>query len=470
MLFSQPCELEASNMRKQSDLHALICPKVMLSDLLQLREAIKETHPDPYNHCTDSTFERAYQKAVLLTETPKTVIEFAQIINEFIGVLEDSHTSLNPRDLLMLCKKKRQLAPFYLTRIGGKFHLSKIQHAAIPLGVEVLSINEYAVDELYDLAESLAPSEGLSVQARNEIISLMMGLVFNVFNKTPDEPVEMRFTSLKGDTLSRNVPTLKVDQYISKNRWNKKKDLVTKLNDSTAYLGLSTFESRREQRFKRGIDSFFNKVDKKAIDHVVIDVRDNRGGYVLLLEYVLSYINKDAATFDLNYLYKRSPLDRFETLSRLKKIDFVKRAKRVYPMGMISKEYDFYKSNKGTTSSILYQKQLTNPGNKTYTGECTLFTNGLSMSASALMASWFKEQNRGEIIGTPCFGSSDGTHGNPARVVLKHSRIPISISTLKLSAVPKRESKEILPDIMLRYSIENIVNGIDPFQRFFQNL
>lgn len=442
----------------------------MALDLVQLKEAVSETHPGPYYGCTEAVFEKAYQRALARVKTPKTVLEFSQIVNEFIGTLEDSHTALNPRDLLTLCEKKRQLAPFYLTRIGGDFYLSRIRNKAISLGVQVLAVNEFTVGQLYDFAVSLAPRESASFQARNEIISLMMGLIFNILNERPDQPVQMKFISIDGDTVRSIVPTLKVKQYISKNQWNKKKDLVFNIDESKAYLGLSTFEARRERHFKREIDSFFKKVEKNSIGHVVIDVRNNRGGYVLLLEYVLSYLNKEGATFDLNYLYKRSPLDRFETLSRLKKIDFEKRAMRVYPEGMISKEYDFYQSEKGTISSILYQKELRNKNGLAYSGKCTLFTNGLSMSASALMSSWFKEQKRGEIIGTPCFGAMDGTHGNPARIVLKHSRIPISISTLKLSTSFKGAGHEISPEVILGYSIDDIINGSDPFKRYYRNL
>ena len=166
---------------------------------------------------------------------------------------------------------------------------------------------------------------------------------------------------------------------------------------------------------------------------MIIDVRENRGGFILLLEHLLSYIIVNEQTYDLNYSYIRSDLDRFESLSRLKKIDFVKKAKRVYPRGMISKEYDFYLSPKGTVKTILYEKKLANSSNYIYEGNCSLYINGLSMSASVLLASWFKENNRGKIIGTPCFGSLNATHGNPATIFLKNSGLPISISTLKLT-------------------------------------
>ena len=67
------------------------------------------------------------------------------------------------------------------------------------------------------------------------------------------------------------------------------------------------------------------------------------------------------------------------------------------------------------------------------------------MSASVLMASWFKESNRGEIIGSPCFGSQSGTNGNPASIFLEHSGLPVSISTLILS--PENVKKDQTGDV-----------------------
>ena len=89
------------------------------------------------------------------------------------------------------------------------------------------------------------------------------------------------------------------------------------------------------------------------------------------------------------------------------------------------------------------------------------------MSASVLLASWFKETKRGMVIGTPCFGSSQGTHGNPATIFLKYSGLPISISTLKLT--PKKRQSEICGDIQMdktiRFTKKDLRTGKDPFEK-----
>lgn len=446
----------------------MLLSKDMSKDLFQLKETILKTHPAPFFYSSDSLFNAAYDQAMRLVQNPKTVLEFAQVINGFTSVIKDSHTALNPRELLRLDSKKRKISPFHLKKIGEKFYLSKILNGAIPLGVEVLAINDKFIKDIYDLTETLAPSEGAANSAREELIEMMMGLVFNLFNEMPRCPVNMTYVS-SGDTMTKIVSSIKLSRYFGRNSWYEKDDLGFRIYDSLAYLGLKSFESRRERKYKRGINSFFRKVKRKGISNVILDVRGNRGGYVLLLEHVLSYINEKGETFDLNYLYKRSDLDRFETLSRFKKLDFAKKALRVYPQGMISKEYDFYKSPMGSMSSILYKKKLTNRLDMTYTGRCTLLTNGLSMSASVLLASWFKVHNRGQVIGSPCFGSMQGTHGNAARIVLENSRIPITISTLKLSSVDQ-PLIEITPTKKIQYSVDDLILGRDPFIEYLREL
>lgn len=440
----------------------------MLADLALLKISIKKVHPDPFDRCAEGNWNLAFNAATEAVQFPLSLLEFSCILSVLLNTLEDSHTALNPRDLLLLLSKKRPFSPFYLTRIDEKFYLSKVFKDRIPLGTEVLSVNGYSMNDLYILSLQYAPFEGTGISARNELVSTMMGLVFNVYNRTPWDPVLMTYISLKGDTIQKPLASMRSCRYLNKNnKWYEKRNLEFEFRDSSAYIGLKSFDAKRERRYMRGIDSFFKKVEKLNINNLTIDIRGNRGGYVLLLEHVLSYINTNGATFDLNYLYKRSTLDRFETLSRFEKVDFEKKAQRVYPKGMISKEYNFYKSEMGTIESILYEKKLKNRKSRTFLGNCKLLTNGLSMSASVLMASWFKTHDRGQIIGTPCFGSMAGTHGNPGQVILTNSGLPISISTLKLNTLKGAKGIEVSPEISIKLGIQDLTEKRDPFKSYY---
>ena len=437
----------------------------MRADLAQLYETITKTHPNPYLYCTKEQLDSAFISANNMVATPQSIFDYSMVISNFLQNIRDSHTFFNPRDLLVLSGNNYKIAPFYLKKIDANFYLSKVYKKKLPLGVEVLEVGNLTVDSLYKLASALCPKESYTESALNEITSRMMGIVFNVRNVK--DKIQMKYVNINGDTSITQLHRTKSNKLLNDEEWQTPKTISYEFLDDVAYLRIFSFEAANEKRFKKTIDRFFRKVENSYVSSIVIDIRENRGGFILLLEHLLSYINTSGKTFDLTYSYKRSDLDRFETLSKLKKMDFIKKAKRVYPRGMISKEYDFFNSPKGTVSHILYEKQLSNRRDYVFDGNCSLYINGLSMSASVLLATWFKEANRGKVIGTPCFGSPQGTHGNPATIFLKYSGLPISISTLKLT--PKNKQSENFGDIQMdktiRFTKKDLRMGKDPFEK-----
>ena len=444
-----------------------ICPNSMQEDLSQLYETVLKTHPNPFIYCTKEQLDSAYMSAQNAVSFPKSVFDFSVVVSGFLKNIRDSHTFFNPRDLLVLSGKNYRIAPFYLTKIDSRFYVSKTYKNSLPAGVEVLEVGKMSVDSLFKLTSLFSPKEAYTESAVNEITSRMMGIVFNVRNFKYENEIQCKYVNKSGDTSFANLIRINSNKLLKDEDWYTKKSIEYEFLNDIAYLRIYSFESSNEKRFKKTIDRFFSLVENTTVSSVVIDIRENHGGFILLLEHLLSYINTDEQTFDLNYSYKRSDLDRFESLSKLKKIDFIKKAKRVYPRGMISKEYDFFNSPKGTVSTILYEKKLSNPRSYIYNGKCTLYTNGLSMSASVLLASWFKETNRGKVIGTPCLGSLKATHGNPATIFLKHSGLPISVSTLKLTpnSMLKSSLGDIEMDKRITITLKQLENGIDPFKK-----
>ena len=444
---------------------SLLCPDSMLEDLEQLYNKIHDVHPNPNQYCSKEEFEVAYTIAKNAVRTPKSTLQFSLVVSSFLKSMRDSHTFLNLRDILFLYGRKNPVIPFNVKRFDSKLYLSKIYHDQIPLGCEILKVGEFSVDSLYKLANLYSPQEAHTISARTELCEAIFGTVFNVFNSQRSRDIQFSYINFAGDTVVKNVKATKLRKQHKKGNWNSDKELEYGFENNIGYLRIYTFEPKNEMYFRKKIDRFFKSVKKESCSSVVIDLRENKGGYIILLEYLLSHINSEGKTYDLRYNYKRSELDRFETLSKLKKFDFIKKAKRVYPKGMISKEYDFYKSPKGTVKSILYKKELKNRKNLLYNDKCTLLINGLSMSASVLMASWFKETNRGEIIGSPCFGSQSGTNGNPASIFLEHSGLPVSISTLILSPenVTREQTGDLKVDQKIEVSLRDIKSGKDPF-------
>lgn len=449
-----------------------LCPEAMKADIEQLHEHILNTHPNPTLYCGVDAFVKAYKQALVACETDKTMIEFIQIVNKYLAIMKDSHTNLNARDFLYLGPKDRAVLPFFVVKIDDKFYLEGVYKNDVSVGSEILSIDAFSIDSLYELSKILSFSEGNAIQARDEIAQSMIGASYNLIHHAKlEDKAAIRLVNLKGDTVLVEASFVKSSTYL-KDREGKRPKPIRYFIDgqNRCVLTIESFDPYSLKKFKKRIDKCFAEIKEKEINELYIDLRDNLGGMLRAQEYVVSYINEKGDAIQMNYLYKRSKYDRFALLPFYQEWQFKQRAERVYPNGLISEEYDFYKSPLGTTKTILYDYVPKNKLNYTYKGKCTLITNGSSMSASVLFAGWFKMMNRGQIIGTSCMGGVCGTFGNSAPYTLNHSQIHLSVSTLKFT--PKKtyriDLNPIKPDQEIHMNRQQLIDRKDPVYEFLQ--
>jgi len=444
-----------------------ICPEALVNDLVQLNESIQDIHPNPFLYIADSVYYQSYKKALFAASSEKTVLEFAQIVADFVHSLKDSHTNFNPRDLLFQSSRKKAVVPFYLKEINGKFFLDKIYKESLPIGCEILQVNDFETDSLYQLSKRFCFKEGDAVIPQSEIASKMAGIIFNLYNSKT--AINFKYVTYDGDTLSKICPTISIKKMIRMKNWYDSEELSYFFDkENVAVLTVKSFETRNLSKYKKQVDFFFNEVERRKCNSIVIDLRDNRGGLILAQEYLISYLNKTKINQQMTYLYKRSKFDRFSLLPFYQRWQFQKRARLVYPKGIISQEYDFFQSPLGTVKTILYDYLPKNQTNKVYDGECTLVINGFSMSASALFASWFRANDRGKIVGSPCMGPMSGTFGNSATIRLKNSQFPIMISTLKFTPTKyeKIQLEPIQPDILIQKNVSDLIQKSDPILNY----
>ena len=463
---SQTCT-DFPNIAKSINENTKICPEAMVNDLVQLNESIQEIHPNPFLYISDSVYYQSYKKALFAASSEKTVLEFAQIVADFVHGIKDSHTNFNPRDLLFQSSRKKAVVPFYLKEINGKYYLDKIYLESLPIGCEILQINDFKSDSLYKLSKHFCFREGDAIIPQTEIASKMAGIVFNLFNS--NSAINFKYVSYKGDTLSKMCSSISVKKMMRMKNWYDSEELTSYFDkNNVAVLTVKSFETKSLSNYKKQVDFFFSEVERRKCKSIVIDLRDNRGGLILAQEYLISYLNRAKNNQQMNYLYKRSKFDRFSLLPFYQRWQFQKRARLVYPRGIISKEYDFFQSPLGTVKTILYDYLPKNQLNKVYDGECTLVINGFSMSASALFASWFRDNERGKIVGSPCMGPMSGTFGNSATIRLNNSQFPIMISTLKFTPTKyeKIQLEPIQPDVLIQKNVSDLIQKTDPILNY----
>jgi hypothetical protein len=462
--------------KKQLVASTYLCVDAMQADLLQLHKHILQTHPNPTYYTSTSALIESFEVAKKACEKPLTMFDFMLVVNTYLNSLKDSHTGLNPKDFLYQVNARRKVLPFFVTKIDGKFFIYGGQSDSLKAADELLAVDQYPIQTLYDLAHGLSMCEGAAKEAQEEVALDYIGVVYNLLQMSLKAPKAAAFKVVKsnGDTVLSTIPYVATWKYFLESLGGQAEDEISFYFDekNRGVLTLSSFQPLSLPFFEKKVDEFFAEVENRKCENIYIDLRDNLGGLLRAEEYLFSYINVKGVAVQTNYLYKRSNYDRFALLSPLQQMQFVNRAKNVYPNGLISKEYDFYKMPKGTSHTILYDYVPTNQRNYTYKGKCSLVLNGNSMSASVLFAAWFKHIDRGEIIGSTCMGGMGGTFGNPAALTLSHSQISVIVSTLKFTPLHIKEKvlQPISPDIWLNMSKQDLMDRIDPFERYLQNL
>jgi hypothetical protein len=444
---------------------AKLCPEDMLDDLQKLRDALDKIHPDLYHYTNKEQLDSAYRIAIKRVSNELTAYEFSKTISRFLNSIKDSHTNFNLQSLLFINQKNKGTLPFFLIKIEDKFYLESLFNNQNLKGKEVLEFNNFSVQDIFNESLSFSLIEGSAYTAQEEIATKGMALTFSqMSNFTVSDFVRIKYVSGE-DTLTTSIKaTNKMNLFLYKGAIMDKSVSYFFDAENKGILKITSFQPKTIGFFKKEVANFFKEVSKRNCSEIVIDLRDNQGGYVKAQEYLISYLNFNNKQYTVQHVYKRSNFDPFVKMPYFKRKRFMHRAKRDYPYGILSQEYDFMKSDLGTVSKISYSEVLKNEFGQTYNGKCTLVTNGLSMSASVLFASWFRNANRGDIIGTPCLGPMSGTFGTSVSLKLPSTGLPVMISTVKFNPQYAKETQldPIFPDKLLGNSIKDIMLNSDP--------
>lgn len=472
--WSQDCQ-STFQPKKELAAQTYLCAEAMQADLDQLHKHILETHPNPTYYCTLNDLSLAYNLAKNKLQNPLSVFNFMLVINSYLVSLKDSHTGINPRQFLYNINAKRKVLPFNVQNIDDKFYVSNAYNPDFIVGAELLQIDSFSIQQLYQHALNLSLTEGDAIEATKEIATQNIGIAYNLLSMSLKETKNayVKMVAPAGDTVLQTIAFTSYWKYLLSGMFETQTDEIRSSFDqnNNAILVIESFQPISLAVYKKKIDAFFQQVETSNCKSVYIDLRNNQGGLLRAQEYLFSYINTPQTPLRTNYLYKRSNYDRFAQLSPMQQMQFENRAKNVYPNGLISQEYDFYKLPKGAIHTILYDYLPENNRNYVYKGNCTLVLNGNSMSAAVLFAAWFKHIDRGVVIGAQCMGGMGGTFGNPALISLKNSGLGAIVSTLKFT--PLHVQKPILdpiqPELKIKATKEDLIKKRDPFEVYLQN-
>ena len=247
----------------------------------------------------------------------------------------------------------------------------------------------------------------------------------------------------------------------------------TQHNDSIAVLDIDWFWGknpfmspiRGDKRFERVLKKMMKRVNRDEIEHLVVDIRSNPGGYANNVYVLMSYFAPDMVYDDKSIHRISAAAKEDERGARI--LDAA--IKMIYGKsneGLQKQTIDLYKSmpegalfKEDTLMSMAYSPEKPK---YPYQGKVYVLTNSSSFSASTMFCNYFRKSGVGLIVGESPAGYSIVTGGPSIPIRNELAKfMPMRVPHSHSNPLDEKGYHYIIPDIPIENDFNSWINGDD---------
>lgn len=445
-----------SPQKVEVDINNLLTVEQQLEDFKFLKSVLKEACPilEVYKTKEEvNTHFNAIEKSI--TE-PQRISDLFLKMGNALSFFNDGHlrTYIGNNYYNAAALEKSHI-PIVLEFLNEKMYIEK-NHSSYDLlkpKSEILSINGITSEKIISDFKSFHSSDGnnpyfKSHRMRDEFRSYLMyyfkfpkNYTIQIKSADTNEEKELVVEALTAATINAK----------KKPKKDEKKELFSIDYDDkrkVAIFRFTTFgDQDGEKQLRKIMKDLVKKCKKQGIETLIMDIRDNGGGFDGNAAVVYSYLTKEPfKALDGRYL-------------KTKKLTF-------------NKKYLINKDIEETLMSVPTVKvgnefrldmaldHLTQPNENVFTGEIYLLINRSTFSTATLFANVFSNHNRGIIVGQNSGGGYRGDSGGRAYIELPNSKILIQMPLVRNEYIIDEKHQDwitIQPDILVNLSIEDVL-------------
>ncbi len=451
-------------------------------DLVVLKQILEANHPSLYWYTTKDSLDYYFNTTINNINDSLTEVECRNKVAGILSKIHCGHTAVRfSKDFTKQQEKHRY--PMFPLSIKTWKDTMVVTGSYLPMdtifkrGTLITSINGRSNKELLDSMFQLISTDGYTNVFKSQSISGNFGLMYKLtwgfdssytityldsLGKTqtttitnyspvsnPNKASQKTIDSLK--KLLSAVPELKKMEH-SKKKPSKRemlRSLSIDSSTSTAYMRLTTFSEGHLRTFFR---RSFRRLEEAKTKNLIIDLRENTGGYVSSSNLFTKYI--------INKPFKNS--DTAEAITNAIKHPYYVRGSLSY---WFSTRFISKKMPDGLYHDRRAETHFFNPKTKRhFDGNIYILQGGYTYSAATIFTSTVKGQQNVTIVGEE---SGGGNYGNTAMylptIILPNSKLRVVMPTFRtiLDASRKKDGRGVLPDVYVAPTVESIRKGID---------
>ncbi|MDY0101746.1 MAG: S41 family peptidase [Lentimicrobium sp.] len=443
----------------------------MIADYKILYTTLINYHPTPFLYTSESDLNAFFSTQLSTFDDSLTEREFHLIARKLIVNLKCGHTFCKPSDeWYSSMAGKNVLLPFNIRRAGNKAFIDNTIDKAIEFvpADEILAINDVSIQTILEEMSNIQERDGYTQSFANENIIKKFHTYYLFLYPVQDNAV-ITFKDKEGNikrstvklsnkrmNTSDNSQLPERFRTYSKNSWS---SLSIDTTNNNAYLRIKTFSNRNE--FRKYYKEVFSIIADLKSPQLIIDLRDNTGGYFGNGNELLTYLTPNKFEFNFQRPKRKQSKNKYtsiDLMNRLTKLAFSVKPSR-------------HKSKNQRIHTFTYK-----PNRPHYDGNINVITNGVTFSQAALVAAHLKHYGA-TFYGTETGGAENATNSMVNyKLILPNSRINVFIpyyqivsnSTNGNIGYGVKPDIEILPDTdikrdnVLLQVIELKTSRIDP--------
>jgi len=469
------------NVASQSRFDDTFSKEKMEKDLLLFIKIREAANSGLYKYRSKAEIDSLHNHAFNQIAELETYGDFYNLICEITAFEGSCHnsTEMNEKISSAIKAEKTGYFPYPIRKINKTVRIN-FQNDNIPLGAEIIKINDTPIDEIIQEISIYANSDGNNSGGKNIFFDVNFGKYyryrygindsFNIAYKMPDDE-SVRQAEIKSISYKAYYNRYD-DRHFGHQEEVKDNDVSTKYSfeiteHGIAILSLHTFSIDDTEQYQSFLDSCLLALEKEEIKSLIVDVRRNGGGSsphdMLALRCFTSETHKEIKSAwttmtkipywrytDYPYPFYAQPIVRRRIQKELKASLKVGQEGRFYYDGI--KEYK--------------------PHENAYTGKIYLLLAPNVASAASIFASMMMSHTNAVSFGEETLGAYYGHNGVlPIVYKLPKSGIRTIFSIVNLEQDVFFDEKQfkdrgIIPDVEVQLSIEDFINKEDTCMKF----
>jgi hypothetical protein len=465
----------------------------MLKDLDIFKNIRLEANSGLYKYRTKKEIDSTYRWAFNEIPHLKTYRDFYNLLTILTDYEGSVHNGTYWSEKLWKSVKiePKGYFPLPLKIIEGKL-LVNIESKIIPLGSEIISINNHNKEQLLRELGKYYTTDGINTTGKKIGIDKHFSKYYRYNFGLKDEFKVAYKKPLLNKNQSRILRSVSCKKYYRNfvNRHSLKLDnqlyedikesdyySLKKIDSRTAALTINSFSlgsgsDKNHLKYKHFLDSVFVDLNYNKFENLIIDIRNNGGGDkpndMVTLSYLVNSPQKEIRTAWIGFTesipyWKYLQIDIPFYLKPFAKRKLKKIMKKELPTVKNNKRY--YRDIK------TYQ-----PNENRFKGQVYLLTGPFVASAASLFASMVASNTNAIVIGEETSGGYYGHNGSfPVEYKLPKSNFTTDFSIVNLTQdVKKKETQPfgrgIIPDYNIPQTYEGFINNKDTQMNFVIDL